>query len=259
MRMWAQVLILVLVVLLLGGLLAVGVSRVREEAARLNCSNNLKQIGICVESRHDANGHFPAAAMPTPAGLPPQDRLGWLVAILPYIESAPYYKQLDHERGWLDPKNAFLARMPYRYVLCERQGPPPEGDLVPTAYVGIAGLGDDALSLPTWSERAGFFGYERVLTRKHSRALAAPHIEGRADSLLMVVETAQLHGAWTAAGPPTARGVPTDTETYIGTGAPFGGLHRGGANALYADGSVRFLSDATDPDVFRQSALVRQP
>jgi prepilin-type processing-associated H-X9-DG protein len=241
---------MVLVLLVAGGLVVASVAKLRAVQERVECQNNLKSLGIAVANYQSADGRFPPAAMPTPAGLAPQDRLGWLVVLLPYIEAAPYYRQLDHQKGWLDPKNTFLARFPYPPVLCPRQEDQ-SPDLVPTAYVGIAGLGDDALSLPAKSDRAGFFGYDRVLK--------AADVKQGTSELLMVVETAQLRGAWTAAGPPTARGVEPGAETYIGASAPFGGLHRGGANALYADGSVRFLSDSTDPEVFRQAAVVRRP
>ena len=42
----------------------------------------------------------------------------------------------------------------------------------------------------------------------------------------------------------------------VGPEAPFGGLHRGGANVLWADGSVRWQSDNIRPNLFRTHVLI---
>ena len=46
------------------------------------------------------------------------------------------------------------------------------------------------------------------------------------------------------------------SELIFGAEAPFGGLHRGGANVLWADGSVRWQSDTIRPNVFRAHVLI---
>ena len=81
-------------------------------------------------------------------------------------------------------------------------------------------------------------------------------IEGRASNLLAVAETGRAQGAWTAAGPPTVRGLEADRSPYLGPGGQFGGLHRHGTNVLMADGSVRFLGDDTAADVLESMAVL---
>ena len=73
----------------------------------------------------------------------------------------------------------------------------------------------------------------------------------------MAVETVRTTGAWTAGGPPTVRGLEGDGPRYLTRHGPFGGLHRGGANALFADASVRFLPESTDPQVIEALATIR--
>src|SRR5262249_12361312 len=159
-------------------------------------NNNLKQIGFALHNYVDTYSHFPLAAMPNPA-LPPEKRLSWLVSIVPYMESNKLYIKLALEKGWDAPENRFLGLRVFRSYRCPiPTAKPPDSTMAPPPYVGLAGLGPDAATLPAKHPRAGFFGYDRELTR-----LAAAH------SLLVVMETAQTTGSWTAAGPATVRGL----------------------------------------------------
>src|SRR5262245_18283482 len=136
MRRWVNVLVLVLVVLVAGGVLAITASRLREAAAWMRCFNNLKLLRFAVENYYANYGRYPAAAMPARDGLPPERRLSWQVAVLPYIENSPDYRRLDLEGAWDSDKNRFLASEPYHYFECGGlPGRPPTGELVPTHYV----------------------------------------------------------------------------------------------------------------------------
>jgi prepilin-type processing-associated H-X9-DG protein len=73
----------------------------------------------------------------------------------------------------------------------------------------------------------------------------------------MVIDTAHVRGAWTSAGDPTVRGLDLEVPAYIGRGAPLGGTHGGGAQAAFADGSVRFLAESIDPPVLEALATVQ--
>jgi prepilin-type processing-associated H-X9-DG protein len=64
------------------------VQKVREAAARMKCSNNLKQIGLAAHNYHDANGKVPNA-------YDARTGLSWHVLILPYIEQDNLYRQFD--------------------------------------------------------------------------------------------------------------------------------------------------------------------
>src|SRR5437867_704798 len=90
---------IVLVVLLgLAGVLLPAVQKVREAAARMKCQNNLKQHGIAIANHHDISGKFPPGTMPKTA-LPPEQRLSFHVAVVPYVECDNLYKQLAIEEA----------------------------------------------------------------------------------------------------------------------------------------------------------------
>jgi hypothetical protein len=183
---------------------------------------------------------------------------------LPYLEERPdktlpwkpLADRFDYQRPADDPANLAVGRTNVPRFLC-RAHPhfDPRGAPGLTHYVGIAGIDPGAASLPADDPRAGFFGYDRVISSKDVTA-------GESQTLL-ATETTADNGPWALGGPSTVRGVDPDETCYIGPGRAFGGCHRNGTvdvlTAAYADASVRFVTANVNPQVFRSSARIAAP
>src|SRR6267143_675686 len=119
-----ELLVVIAIIAVLIGLLVPAVQKGREGAARLTCTNNLKQIGLALHAYHDANKMFPPGYVDgntNPASTPDNDvgpGWGWASFLLPYLEQKNVYNQINFSQKVGSGVNAQISQLPLTIYQC---------------------------------------------------------------------------------------------------------------------------------------------
>lgn len=266
------VVILLLLAFAAAGLFVPYIQKLRGTSDLVRSRNNLRELARFAAHYAEAKpgrpadptllDQIPAGTVYLP-GVSPEDRLSWVVRVLPGLDqkrqdAAGLMNRIDTKLPWAAAPNQVAARTKLPVMLCPAnpaESPPTEPAL--TNYVGIAGVGTDAATLvippgpkPAVPPRAGAFRYD---TPTPFDLIA----DGLSQTLLLG-ETANDPGPWLRGGPATVRGLNTDpgAKPLIGPGGQFGGCFPNGAHFALADGSVRFFTPQTDAKVLLALATI---
>jgi prepilin-type N-terminal cleavage/methylation domain-containing protein/prepilin-type processing-associated H-X9-DG protein len=120
-----ELLVVIAIIGVLIGLLLPAVQKVREGAARTQCSSNLKQIGLALHNFNDQYKHFPSGGegtttVPTPPGTY-FDLHSVFTMLLPFVEHGDVYSQMDLRYAYNDPavpSNQIAAQQAVKVYLC---------------------------------------------------------------------------------------------------------------------------------------------
>ena len=273
-----ELLVVVAVIAILIGLLLPAVQKVREAAARMSCSNNLKQVALAAHNCHDNTGRFPVANTPTFNSA--------FTQILPYVEQENIGRRYNAALTPTDATDAdgdgftnlSLGSNRLKTFDCPSLKPPP----VPAAFPGWSGYAFSIGNQPNPFFAPGAGGNppadNGVIVRTTgggsggaTNQLGVQIVtvtDGTSNTILAGEMGFQLKDYNFSSGPyagqprggntqwvwgyasysfgstgvmfNTVVGTPADLTARLGA---FRSDHTGGANFAFADGSVRFLAN----------------
>src|SRR4029077_19669894 len=110
-----ELLVVIAIIAILIALLVPAVQKVREAAARTQCQNNLKQIGLALHNYHGANDHLPGNLRQVSTGTV---RCRWTTYLLSYFEQDNVYRGYNQNVNWSDPANIPYTSIRLKVMSC---------------------------------------------------------------------------------------------------------------------------------------------
>jgi prepilin-type N-terminal cleavage/methylation domain-containing protein len=284
-----ELLVVIAIIGVLVGLLLPAVQAAREAARRSSCSNNLKQIGLAISNFESAKKAIPAGySFYTSTN---GNAWGWAVFIMPYLEQQALYDQLRptsrpitdlYNNGSYTLADKALLQTPIPGYRCPTDTAPALNNLVvfdsnrydvaTSNYVGCVG---DVLSPIVDNDSGGAFvgRYDSLSATRGPGPLGIPLrkvTDGLSKTLCVGERDARQNAAvWAGSGSvgyfnsssaarSLGRGWYLINFDWAAAGSPadkgksFSSGHGGGAQFLYLDNSIRFISDVIARDPLRQ-------
>lgn len=274
-----ELLVVIAIIGILVALLLPAVQAAREAARRMQCTNNLKQLGLAFHNYHDTHKKFP----PTGTGTVENVRWAWGTLILPFIEQGPLYDRLNpaqngtmtgHPTPYDDPAipaasgagrvaaDAMQTRL--NAFICPSEGMVNDG--LARFFTSPRVRGNDRqLALSNYSINESVAPPEAPgTTGVDMSATMAEIIDGTSNTLLLVEkdQTMRRAGTWVFMRSTTAstgfRSIyPPNASSLDANGNPqndspqcsrymVGSRHPGGLNAVMCDASVQFISQTIE-------------
>jgi prepilin-type N-terminal cleavage/methylation domain-containing protein/prepilin-type processing-associated H-X9-DG protein len=276
-----ELLVVIAIIAVLIGLLVPAVQKVREAAARAQCLNNLKQIGLALQNYHDTNNTFPPGYVSNfdAAGDDTGPGWGWAAFILPQMEQQNLYRAIQFSQNVEAPANAAVRVQPIKSYLCPSDSVPPTWtamrydpaghpigaicDVASASYVGVFGVAEPGV------DGEGIFS-------RNATIKIADITDGTSQTMMVGERSFRwCQATWTGmvvgaamVPPPNSPAVGIEWNsagfilghTFEGTGGPgspgteangFSSQHTGGSNFLFADGHVQFIPVAMDHSIYK--------
>jgi prepilin-type N-terminal cleavage/methylation domain-containing protein/prepilin-type processing-associated H-X9-DG protein len=266
-----ELLVVIAIIGVLIGLLLPAVQKVREAAARMQCSNNLKQIGLGLHGYHDASQSFPpgylASASYVDGATDTAPGWGWAAFILPFLEQDNLHRQLSFPQA-VEQSPAIQTTV--KVYLCPSDPVPAGAFIVPDAFgASRAWAGPSSYAACCGGDESDTFGPSGLgVFYRNSQTRLTDVTDGTSQTLLVGEKAwSNAEGTWAGAisggvirrGPlnrcpgggaasyPAAtlvlshshlNNAATDTDGGLDD---FSSRHTLGSNFLFADGSVHFI------------------
>lgn len=227
-----ELLVVIAIIAVLCGLLLPAVQRVRQTAAKSQCLNNLKQLGLALNAHHTQHQRYPVGCTEYRIGNDLTKRqLAWSVYLLPYVEQQNVFDQLDLSKAFDHATNAAVAATPLSVYRC------PASRNKPAAFDGrgtcdYGGIYGERISGPSNTPR-GMMVHDKIIREKDV-------IDGLSVTLAIGEDTKAPDGQWI-----NGRNV-FEQAFVINQGPAFDNElrsdHFQGAHGVFADGAAKFLN-----------------
>jgi prepilin-type N-terminal cleavage/methylation domain-containing protein len=249
-----ELLVVIAIIGVLVALLLPAVQAAREAARRAQCQNNLRQMGVALQTYHDTWKAFPRGGWSATSA-----NLSWGTAILPHLEEQSLFLRVNRDKPYTDPSNLAVGGTVLPVFICPTS--PKEmftkksADLPSTSlhlyarsdYGAVNGeRGLRALNATNTPERGVM-----ILEKNISLAQIT---DGSAHTILIGEAPEGLHSLWFGvrnlfdqSGPINAPATYGLQYIFYDYGQEISSYHDQGALVLLADGSVRFLSESISP------------
>jgi len=262
-----ELLVVIAIIAILIGLLLPAVQKVREAAARMQCSNNMKQMGVALHNYHSTYDKFPPLSRYANLGGGKEEKANIWYYILPYMEQDNIFR-LSPNRNVRDPAiddgatamNAFGSKVIKTYLCPSDPTNEPAAQWNNGWVVGNYVANHDAFHNPKdggWMSAwdSGQNSYQARLSgtfkdgTSNTIGVAEAYAKCGGTGTLWAHETVtpEWHAVfndWQARGPNSKFQIqPTDSQCnpYLPQSN-----HTGGMNVLLMDGSVRNLPPSID-------------
>ena len=283
-----ELLVVIAIVGVLVGLILPAVQAAREAALRVQCANNMKQIGLALHVYHDAIGTFPPGYLSKPGRDGGNDGpgWGWAAMILPGLGHAPVFNAVNFGLPIESPANQTARRVAFGEFACPSDAsfrpwftvvdytatPTEPGrplcDVGATNYVGSFGL-VDPMDIPGRDLGEGLFFRNRpvglrdvrdgasqtLAVGERSHNLSRPTWTGAVTgSSVPVLELQDFFEIFPSGGAALVLAYPGESpglNVRPADAACYWSRHPGGAQFLMADGSARFVKAQIDPTALR--------
>lgn len=276
-----ELLVVIAIIAILIALLVPAVQKVREAAARAQCQNNLKQIGLALHSYHDNIKRLPSSEFHDNGSNPV--RWCWIPKILSFVEQDPVYSKLDFKvHSWQGNNYALLSQKfnlflcpsdPFKEVMREEESfAGPTWVLSQSDYAANAGDYANATGVGQ-SPAYGNVSYTNPVLRgvmgRWGWAARFAEITDGTSNTFMVGEcvgafciTQNLAAqSWATTAHPInylndslAANLPTQANPRWDESIGWRSYHSGGANFLFCDGVVKYVSQNIDMVTYRALA-----
>ncbi|SIO19234.1 prepilin-type N-terminal cleavage/methylation domain-containing protein/prepilin-type processing-associated H-X9-DG domain-containing protein [Singulisphaera sp. GP187] len=134
-----ELLVVIAIIAVLMALLLPAVQAAREAARRMQCTNNLKQLGLGLMNYETVNGAYPPKSIQTGIGTNVPDTAfdwGTSARLLPFMEQGAIFNSINFSFKYLAPAEATVGSMTLNVLLCPSE-PRQEAILFRGYYYGV--------------------------------------------------------------------------------------------------------------------------